>query len=668
MAGAARGRDRVLLLHSYPPTPCLYPFEKGLRELGHEVVAFGPEGDYGDAEQFQTLEPGCHYTGVPPTPTVDELFDLAGGQPDWLLYLQPNRPLLPRGLRDCPVPTVGWLTEEYKSADLDQGLYYYFDLAPTAFPQIARMYEERGYDNRPCFNFTGCNWLQPDVTPHERTIDVAFVGVTHPVLSRERCRELEKLLRLRGKGFEVVVRGGVYLRDMLNLYARSKIVFQHSGQGANNLTYRVSEAMSAGALVLSRRPEDVGGMGDQPLVEGKHIVYYDDFDEAEELIRFYTTHEQERRAIVDEATRYVEEQYPWVDQIERFVDDFVYSIPDDFLERRQERLARFAVDARRERLDYARCFILGAVAGAPARALVEEIPGWETDADARAVHGVACMATGDVEAYSEDLAFITGNGPHALALYNHAIVLFSQRKGMGRENALQHILSVLRRFERLSPDDLQGDAVEGAVAHLVPTRARLEVALAHFNFPPGAARRQRLCHLYLWSMRLAVATLQRELGQFALAIASYRDALALMPDDGHAMAHMAHALDQVGRPNDAIPVYEKAIALEPFLYTARLQLATLLLVADRAQDAADLLEDTVLTGIERDAAYFEAYQLLSRAHAQTGNAAAALHTLQTGSDQLEILVLETDQLSESDVTKLRTGFRALSQALRSLLR
>ncbi|MEO2003035.1 MAG: hypothetical protein ABGY41_02935, partial [Candidatus Poribacteria bacterium] len=118
---SASRRDRVVLLHCYPPTPCLYPFEKGLRELGHEVIAFGPTGMYGDSSQFRALEPDCHYTAVPPAISVDELFDLAGGQPDWLLYLQPNGALLPRGLRDCPVPTVGWLTEEYKSADVDQG-------------------------------------------------------------------------------------------------------------------------------------------------------------------------------------------------------------------------------------------------------------------------------------------------------------------------------------------------------------------------------------------------------------------------------------------------------------------------------------------------------------------------------------------------------------------
>jgi tetratricopeptide (TPR) repeat protein len=668
MASSERKRDRVLLLHCHPPTPCLYPFEKGLRDLGHEVIAFGPEGNYGDTAQFRALEPDSHYTSVPPLVTIDELFDLAGGQPDWLLYLQPNGPLMPRGLRDCPVPTVGWLTEEYKSADVDQGLYYYFDLAPTAFPQIAQMYHERGYDHRACFNFTGCNWLQPDAIPDERTIDVSFVGMTNPILSRDRCLELEKLLRLRSKGIEVVVRGGVFLKDMLNLYARSKIVFQHSGQGENNLTYRVSEAMSAGALVLSRRPAHVGGMGDNPLIEGKHIVYYDDFDEAEELIRHYTTHEDERRAIVDEATRYMEQQYPWVRQIEWFVDECVHNIPDDFLARRHARLARFGVDERRERLDYALYFILGAGHPTSARTLVEEIPGWETDIDARVTHAAACVAMQDVGAYTRDVRYFIAQGVHPLALYNHTAVLFSQREHLGRENTLESILLILRRFERLDPDDFEEGAIEGASLAPALTRVRLEVARAHFDYPSGPARRGRLWHLYLWAIRVAVSTLHKELGQFPLAVAGYRSALTLMPDDGHTMVDLARALSAAGRVNRAIPFYEKGIALEPFMYIARLELATLFLEAGRARDAANLLADTIVTGIRRDAPYFVAFRLLALAHMHSGNAAAALEVAQTGSAQFEMVALETDELGEEDIKELRAAFRDLSQEARSSLK
>ncbi|MEO2004770.1 MAG: hypothetical protein ABGY41_11790, partial [Candidatus Poribacteria bacterium] len=237
---------RVLLLHTFPPTPCLYPFEKGLRRLGFDVVAAGPPASsYGDHEQFRALEPECQYIEVDGDAHIETLFEQTGGVPDWVLYLQPNASFLPRGLRDCPVPTIGWITEEYKFADVDQRLYYYFDVAPTSFPHIERLYRSRGYDHRVCCNFIFCNWLVPDVAPGPRSVDVGFVGTISPTLSRTRCKDLERLLLLRREGSNVVTREGVFLVDMLNFYADSKIVFQHSGQGPNNLTFRISEAMAA---------------------------------------------------------------------------------------------------------------------------------------------------------------------------------------------------------------------------------------------------------------------------------------------------------------------------------------------------------------------------------------------------------------------------------------
>lgn len=666
MAASASRRDRVLLLHCYPPTPCLYPFEKGLRELGHEVIAFGPEGAYGDDTQFRALEPDCHYTPVPPSPTVDELFDMAGGRPDWLLYLHPNGALLPRGLRDCPVPTVGWLTEEYKFADVDQRLYYYFDLAPTAFPQIAEMYRERGYDHRVCFNFTGCNWLQPDVIPDERPIDVAFVGMTEPVLSRDRCLELEKLLRLRQHGINVAIRGGVFLRDMLNLYAQSKIVFQHSGQGDNNLTYRVSEAMSAGALVLARRPAHVGGMGDNPLVDGKHIVYYDDFDEAEALIRYYTTHEEERRAIADKATRYIEEQYPWVRQIEWFLDEFVYRIPGDFLERRHARLARFGVDGRQELMDYARYFMVGTGLGGLGRSLIEEIPDWETDTGARTLHGLCCLADQDAAAYAADLSFVLERCPERpLALYNHAVLLFSQRETIGREEALRDLLPIVLRFEALDVDDFEGEAVDGVASTLGSMRVRLHTARAHFDFPPGRERGRRLYEIYMWHLHLAVGTLHSELRQWESAIARFNSALELMPDDGYVMADLARALTHAGRVEEAIESYAAAVKAEPFFHGARLQLGTLLLVSGRPREATALMTDTIVTSLRPDVARYEAYRLLAKAYAQDGDNTSARKTLVSASQELRANASRTDVISTDKVETLQESFRALARTLRA---
>ena len=171
----------------------------------------------------------------------------------------------------------------------------------------------------------------PDVAPGPRSVDVGFVGTISPTLSRTRCKELERLLLLRREGINVVTREGVFLVDMLNFYADSKIVFQHSGQGPNNLTFRISEAMAAGALVLAGRPEEVGDLVGQQLVEGEHIVYYDSWEEAVELIHHYRSNEEDRARISEAGRRLILDEFPWHRQIEYFVDtgDDVFAVDLD---------------------------------------------------------------------------------------------------------------------------------------------------------------------------------------------------------------------------------------------------------------------------------------------------------------------------------------------------
>ncbi|MEO2002568.1 MAG: glycosyltransferase, partial [Candidatus Poribacteria bacterium] len=417
LAPVPNGRS-VLLLHSYPPTPCLYGFEKGLKALGYDVRCVGPYLKQKYEAQFREIEPECEYIEPPALDAeLSEIFEMSGGQPDWVLLLQPDRAFLPRGLRDCPVPTIAWWTEETKFADTDQSLYYYFDAAPTVLEAHSDACRERNFDNCPCFNFILMNWLNPTVEYVDRPIDVAFVGSLNRTISRLRGRELEKLLRLSDEGIHVVVREGMYLHDMLDVYARSKIVWQHSGQGGNNLTFRVSEAMSTGAFVLAPRPDDLAGLGDEGLDDGTHLVFYDDFDEARDLILYYIEHEDERKRIADAGRRHLSEK-SWVSEVERFVDEIVDAIPPDFLERRHERLRHHGVDARRERMDYARYFFMNGEF-AVARRLYEDTPNWSEDAALLHHQSLAALHEGQQVNYVGVVHAVLSEHPdHLIALFN----------------------------------------------------------------------------------------------------------------------------------------------------------------------------------------------------------------------------------------------------------
>jgi tetratricopeptide (TPR) repeat protein len=585
---------RVLLLHSYPPTPCLYPFEKGLRLLGYDVVTAGPTASYGDSSQFERLEPECEYVEIGADAHLNDIFEKTGGVPDWVLYLQPNAGFLPEGLRDCPVPTVGWITEEYKFADVDQRLYYYFDMAPTSFPHISQLYRERGYDNRVCCNFIFCNWLVPDIEPETRDIDVGFVGTIHPEISRERCRELERLLLLRQEGVNVVARSGVFLVDMLNFYARSKIVFQHSGQGPNNLTFRISEAMAAGALVLAGRPEDVGDLVGQQLVEGEHIVYYDSWDEAVELIQRYTSNEEERARIAEAGRRLIVEEFPWYKQIEYFVDTCVRTIPEDFLARRHERLARFGVDERREREDYARYFILVAGKGAPAQRQLEQIEGWERDANLLCAHAVASALIRDGTQYAKDTQEALAQRPgHPLVRFNHAMFAFHTREGLDRTAAIRPIRRALQALDRVDPDTLDPAELNGIYVSPDMNRWRREVSYTHFDTMDARERTRRLVELHRYELQRALGVVNCDHGEWAAAIVPLSRALAIVPDDGYTMFYLARAFAEEGRPTQAVAVYREAISLEGMFFDARLRLMGLYGQHNQAEEGLAVALETI---------------------------------------------------------------------------
>ncbi len=584
---------RVLVLHSYPPTPCLYPFEKGLRLLGYDVVTAGPTATYGDIPQFERLEPECQYVEIDADAHLNDIFEKTGGAPDWVLYLQPNAALFPQGLRDCPVPTVGWITEEYKFADIDQRLYYYFDAAPTAFPHISRLYHERGYDHRACCNFIFCNWLVPDAEPETREIDVGFVGTLHPELSRERCLALERLLLLRHEGVNVVARAGLFLVDMLNFYANSKIVFQHSGQGPNNLTFRISEAMAAGALVLAGRPEDVGDLAGQRLVEGEHIVYYDSWDEAVELIRHYTSNEQERARIAEAGRRLIVEEFPWHRQIEYFVDTCVRTIPEDFLRRRRERLARFGVDERREREDYARYFMLVAGKGAPARRQLERIDGWEDDPNLLCAHAVASALDQDGVQYGKDTHAALALRPgHPLVRFNHAMFAFTRRAGMEMSEVVRPIRRALQALDSVDPETADPTELNGIYVSTDMNRWRREVSYTHFDTMDVRERLRRLAELHAYELQRALGVVFCDHREWARAIVPLSRALAIVPDDGYTMLFLGIAFEKTGRPGEALTLYQQAITLEGMFFEARLRLMGLLGEHGKGEEALALAEET----------------------------------------------------------------------------
>lgn len=337
VGSASRSFEHVLILHSYPPTPCLYGFEKGLRALGYDVDVAASVSEYGDAAQFKEMEPDYQFVEIDePYPTMESLYRKVGRKPEWVLYLMPNTFYFPPDIGNCAMPTVGWLTEEYKQRSLYEHLYCRFDAAPTSFPFMAERDATLGMDNRPYFDIRWMNWQPITTLPKERDIDLCFIGaVGVPGVTDARDAEVRQWDLLKSR-YRVFLGTNIWLRKMMDAYARSKIVLQHSGQGENNLTFRIGEATAAGAMVLAKRP-DTGDLAG--LVENESIVLYDTFEDMRNKAAYYLNCEEARQQVVANAQKLMIGNNSLYGRVSRFMEQ-VKGIPEDYRERRARRIAQ----------------------------------------------------------------------------------------------------------------------------------------------------------------------------------------------------------------------------------------------------------------------------------------------------------------------------------------
>lgn len=273
---------KILYLHNDPPSPCLYGMEYGLRQAGHEVIGVGyrAEGELRDAFYNLPESEGCAYHAPrAPDEHIDSIMKRVGGGGgfDMIWYVQPELSFLPKGLYETDIPTVCWLTEEYKFERMDRLLYPLFDVAPTCMPDC-----EGRAPNRPVRTILGLQWLRREGGEWaDREFDVAFsgwVGV-NGITERRDAALVAAYEALTKAGGTFKVHQGAWLEDQARLYGAARYVWTHSGQGKNNLTFRVGEAMASGAVPFAQEPKY--GVGPLPCVKeaqwasGTHYLTYE---------------------------------------------------------------------------------------------------------------------------------------------------------------------------------------------------------------------------------------------------------------------------------------------------------------------------------------------------------------------------------------------------------
>jgi hypothetical protein len=208
---------------------------------------------------------------------------------------------------------VEWLGEQYAG---QLSLAPRLDLAWTSSRIACEWYMVEG--GNPIYLPEGCN---PDLLRADanQDLDLSFIGQAYG-FRKAFVRGLERnglRVNARGRGWPG---GPVSFRDMVNLFARSKIILGHGGIGwsvsLKNIKGRDFDGPCAGsgAYLTSYHPE----LADFFRI-GEEIVCYSSQDECIELVRWLLADEPRRSAIARAGRQRCLREHTWLHRFEHIL-------------------------------------------------------------------------------------------------------------------------------------------------------------------------------------------------------------------------------------------------------------------------------------------------------------------------------------------------------------
>lgn len=275
-----RARRRMKILLSFPVE---HDKTEGrqylgvLRRLGHEVVVVNtaPPMRHGGGE----------LRGYAADADIEDVLEDAGGA-DLYLYLDPLG-LIPRGLAMANIPTACVICDTHRQLNSRLALSNLFDHVflyhRNYVPEFEKVRKVKTVHWMPY----ACDLAVFRDLGVKRDIDVAFVGQSFGAGS-ERWRVLRRLAEKW-----TVNEQRVYRQDEIpGVYSRARIVVNMPL--ADDLNFRVFEAMACGAMLLTRRVDN----GQNELYrDGEHFVTYGDEEELFAAVERYLGDESGRAAI-----------------------------------------------------------------------------------------------------------------------------------------------------------------------------------------------------------------------------------------------------------------------------------------------------------------------------------------------------------------------------------
>jgi hypothetical protein len=243
----------------------------------------------------------CLEPDTRPDVHINDLIEKCPEAPSLIVHPEPWVPVLPRGLTEVAIPTVGIQCDVY--AFTHRRLLYsmLFDYVAILHPGFEKLFQDAGHSRTITLPFAADTEYFYD-SDECRVYEIASVGRLFPNLYKSRMEILSSLSR----EFKMNEwhRNHNY-SEVPSVYRASKIVINIPRDDfPTDVSMRFAEAMACGALFLTRMPSEMTALG---FEENVHFCGYRHLGEIPEIARKYLQDEDARKRVAqagrDKVTR-----------------------------------------------------------------------------------------------------------------------------------------------------------------------------------------------------------------------------------------------------------------------------------------------------------------------------------------------------------------------------
>ncbi len=519
----------------------------------------------------------------------------AGWKPDLVIFNSPEYEAVPAGIEEADCLTAAIVGDWNLGGQAVQLTASAFDIL-IADRNGCELLRKAGHSRvvyAPFFSFDPrVHYRMENV---ERDLDVVMIGSFHADVQRERARWVARVAGL-SRRHRVHLTCNVYGEEYTRLMNRAKIVFNRSIRGEINM--RAYEAPACGALMFyERENEEIRGI----YRDREECVLYGD-DDLEELIEYYLAHDDERRAIAEAGWRAVQTHagpHKTVDILARLKREI--EAGPAWAGAGERGFSRLPEEERRFRRAYQ--WLLLPDRKAVARAETE-LSDPEVRASTRVdlINARACALaqwalTAPANAIGPDLwrqalgeiqRCLALDPSYAAARLNYAFMLLTSGDVESGRAQLETTEALLRS-DSLEPRQLMGPYLPRMFSG---SDVEIEWQWMHHE-PLSGAWKTEMRRILLWRAVEKLGEIAFSEADFALGVHYAAEEASLAPARGSAQYHHARALRALGRSDEAVEAYHRAIGCAALAMDIRIELAHLLCNIGRTDECLAVLDETV---------------------------------------------------------------------------